>query len=138
MTTFGLPGDVPVRGDYDGDGKADLAVWRPSKGTWYVLTDHFFSVQWGLAGDMPVQADYDRDGVTDFAVKRGNQLFVYGRTVINFRDSENALMVPGDYDGDQKTDFGVFNHDTWLILSDAFLAVSFGREGDVPIPSAYF
>jgi hypothetical protein len=61
LVTFqwGLADDIPVPGEYDGDGKTDIAVWRPASGVWYILrssTEFTTStvVQWGQRGDIPI------------------------------------------------------------------------------------
>ena len=33
-STWGAGTDIPVRGDFDADGKLDIAIFRPSTGTW--------------------------------------------------------------------------------------------------------
>ncbi len=58
---FGLSTDLAVPGDYDGDGKTDIAVWRETDGTFYILNSADNSVssrQWGFTSDVPLAA-YD-------------------------------------------------------------------------------
>mgnify|MGYP003490949083 CR=1 FL=1 len=76
---FGAPGDVPVAGDVDGDGVADLAVYR--NGVWHLDTNRDGTADQvvafgGGAGDVPLLFDYDGDGRADLVIARAGLWYV--------------------------------------------------------------
>ncbi len=139
---FGQQGDNPtIVDDYDGDGKADLAVFRAPtfaqgpgqayffyKGTANNPQGNITYVPWGMRYgtqsdqvDDPYTGDFDGDGKTDFAVQRRSDiantssaqpavfyiLTAAGEVRYEYFGLASDRIVPGDYDGDGKTDICV-------------------------------
>ena len=151
-------------GDYDGDGRADLAVYRPNAGVWYLLLSHInysrshpFIRQWGgAASDQPIVGDYDGDGVSDMAVWRGaagrwylllsstSFLYSHAREVQWGDASAGDVPLAGDYDGDGRTDLVLWRRPAgrWYFkradasIFDRGTTVQWGNPAaqDVPIP----
>ncbi|MBS1795592.1 MAG: VCBS repeat-containing protein [Acidobacteria bacterium] len=142
---WGTTGDKPMRGDFDGDGKMDAAVFRA--GVWYInqsSTGTLRTDYWGLATDKFVPADYDGDGKTDVAVFRAGVWYVKqsstGTAAYYNWGLDTDVLVPADYDGDGKTDAAVCRSGIWYVRSSSTGSMSvqnFGLGTDTPIPSAF-
>ncbi len=133
--------------DFDGDGRADFTVFRPSTNQWYELLGggtNYEAPVFGLAGDIPVPADFDGDGKTDEAIYRPStgtwwyQSSVNGAQLARQYGVGTDLPRPGDFDGDGKADFIVFRPSTnqWYRSGSGVgevAAYSFGLAGDQPV-----
>lgn len=141
---------VNLKGDFDGDGKTDLGIWRPSTATFLIYSpanNTTMTKQLGVSTDVPVVADYDGDGKTDFAVWRpstGTWIIFQsstGTTVTGQWGNSTDIPVPGDYDGDGRADLAVWRPSTgtWFIFksSGGTMTIQWGTPGDVPVPGDY-
>lgn len=154
---WGASTDFVVPGDYDGDGKFDFAVQRvgaapTDQGTFYILGSQagFFGVPWGSSTDFAVPGDYDGDGKTDVAVVREGALgtdpltwYILRSDLQNyyaetFGNTADDFTAQADYDGDGKTEIGIWRQSTGAfytlnLTTRNFTAFGFGTAGDLPI-----
>ena len=144
-------------GDVDGDGRSEIAVYRPSAGSWHLLTSatNFTGgagYSWGASSDLPLTGDFDGDGKNDLVVYRqatGHWFVLTSRSsytayVIYQWGGSGDKPVPADYDGDGRADFAVYRPSTgtWYVLTSSTgytsaFGYAWGLTTDVPVPGDY-
>lgn len=153
VANVGNIGDIPVYGDFTGDGNTDYGVYQNSQGNnkWYLIdgsTMVSFWERYGKVGDLPIPSDYDGDGKCDLVVYRPSNSGFYGLLSNKNKMLEvhfgitGDIPVPKDYDGDSKADLAVYtlSSGTWLIRSssnNSLKKIKLGESDYLPIPGDY-
>ncbi len=158
---YGFPGDIPITGDWNGDGNPDIGVF--SGGMWYLKYLYptggnnnngtpDFSFGYGDPGDIPIVGDWNGSGHTSIGIFRQGLWYLKNTTVgvapSGIADNSFAFGLPtdipvtGDWNGDGITDIGVFRNGVWYLqdmsagLQPSGIAgtvIDFGMPGDIPL-----
>ena len=110
---YGISHDVPVAGDWNGDGIRSIGVFR--NGTWFLDSDgdgrhthRDLVLEMGQDGDVPVVGDWNGDGIDQLGVFRDGVWYLdtNGNHEIDATDAcfrlgeAGDLPVVGDWNGD--------------------------------------
>lgn len=150
VLSYGHPDDVPVMGDWDGDGVKTPGVVRGGR-QWLLRNSNTpgpadISFAFGQPGDIPVVGDWNGDGRdTPGVVRGGRQWFLRNSTTSGPADvtfsygREGDVPIVGDWNGDGRDSPGVVRGGRqWLLRNQATsgpadVSFEYGRSGDVPV-----
>jgi RHS repeat-associated protein len=148
MSQFSLGSDVPLVGDWNGNGLIGIGAFRATNAQWRLDVDSngimdtgdAFYV-FGLANDIPVTGDWDGDGIAEFGVFRNGEwrLDVDSDGAMTTSDIfypgyglAGDVPVTGVWDGDGVTEIGVFRNGAWYLDADN---TGVGSAGDLYYPA---
>jgi uncharacterized repeat protein (TIGR01451 family) len=158
----GIPGDIPITGDWSGSGTTKVGVYRSSNGLFlldydgdgqFTAADKAYSLGVGTQpGDIPVVGDWNGDGRTKVGLFRqgffwildtnGNGTFDAGDQSFAFGGVAGDVPVVGDWNGSGTSKVGVFRAGfLWILDTNGDHAVDAGDQvfpfggipGDVPV-----
>ncbi|MFG0261256.1 MAG: SdrD B-like domain-containing protein, partial [Novipirellula sp. JB048] len=121
---YGEQVDIPVSGDWNGDGIDQIGVFRD--GTWILDTDgdgrwtqRDETFQFGRPGDEPIVGDFNGDGIDEVGVVRGDLwiIDIDGDRKLTENDlhirvprpSADSQPIVGDWDGDGRDEPGYYD-----------------------------
>ena len=148
---YGMPGDYPVVGDWNGDGTATIGIYR--NGSFYLRNSNTVGFAdivfpFGAPGDQPIAGDWNNDGVDTIGVYRSSTGTFYlrnsnsaGAAQISFGlGNPGDVGIAGDWDGNGTDTTGVFRPSNGVIYlkntnSTGFadIALNYGIPGDKPV-----
>ncbi len=158
----GIPGDIPITGDWNGDGRTKIGIYRSSNGLWILDTngngvidagDAVFNLHIGTSpGDIPVVGDWNGDGRSKVGYFRqgflwildtnGNHTFDQSDQVYAFGGIAGDVPVVGDWTGTGTSKIGIFRQGfLWILDANGngnidgpdFIFAYGGIPGDVPV-----
>jgi hypothetical protein len=155
----GNSGDIPIIGDWNGDGKDGIGIFRPSSGIWSLDSNENLawegsdnSLSWGLSGDTPVIGDWNGDGKDGIGIFRPSSGIwsLDSNENLAWEGSDSSLSwglpgdkpVIGDWNGDGKDGIGIFRPSSgiWSLDSNENFvwegsdnSLSWGLSGDTPV-----
>ena len=162
LAQFGIPSDVPVTGDWDGDGRSEVGVYRNGQwyfdmdgsGTWSAAND-VFKQNFGGPGHTPVTGDWNGDGTTEIGTYFQGTWYLdngNGRwdgagidTVYQNFGATGHIPVTGDWDSDGTTQVGTFYQGAWYLDNGNgqwdegidLVIPNFGSPGDKPVTGTW-
>ena len=151
---YGQTGDMPVIGDWNGDGLDTVGIFR--NGEFFLASNNsdgggtVNALGYGQTGDMPVIGDWNGDGTDTVGIFRNGSFFLASRnengggtvTAFNFGQAGDVPVI-GDWDGDGLDTAGIFRSGTFFLASrnenggGTVTAFNFGMTGDVPVTGGW-
>lgn len=131
-----------ARFDFDGDGRADVSLFRPSNGRWYIVrsSSGFSNTLFGVATDKLSPADFDGDGSADISVFRNGAWYWINSGSGSFQSAQfgqsGDMPVPADFTGDGRAELAVFRGGNWYVLdlaANVYQSLGFGIASDKPV-----